>query len=119
MAPPGVLPPQPFSPPVLPQVLGWLAKALQLLSLLLQHGGQMEAFLDDGGVMSLCLHLAKYPAIHAQLPPRQGSAGSAPARCPWAGSAAPLAGALPSCCAAQHWPRACNRHAPPRQACLL
>lgn len=51
------------------QVLGWLSKALQLLSLLLQHGGQMEAFLDDGGVMSLCLHLAKYPAIHAQLPP--------------------------------------------------
>ena len=53
-------------------VLGWLSKALQLLSLLLQHGGQMEAFLDDGGVMSLCLHLAKYPAIHAQLPPRWG-----------------------------------------------
>lgn len=53
------------------QVLGWLSKALQLLSLLLQHGGQMEAFLDDGGVMSLCLHLAKYPAIHAQLPPRR------------------------------------------------
>lgn len=50
-------------------LLGWLSRALQLLSLLLQHGGQMEAFLDDGGVMSLCLHLAKYPAIHAQLPP--------------------------------------------------
>ncbi|KAI7840530.1 hypothetical protein COHA_005686, partial [Chlorella ohadii] len=53
----------------LADVLGWLSKALQLLSLLLQHGGQMEAFLDDGGVMSLCLHLSKYPVIHANLPP--------------------------------------------------
>ena len=53
----------------LAEALGWLSKALQLLSLLLQHGGQMEAFLDDGGVMSLCLHLSKYPAIHANLPP--------------------------------------------------
>lgn len=62
-------------------VLGWLSKALQLLSLLLQHGGQMEAFLDDGGVMSLCLHLAKYPAIHAQLPPRWGTAVLPPHCC--------------------------------------
>ena len=104
----------------LAEALGWLGKALQLLTLLLQHGQQvgaggravhchavfslctaaaacalrirahslalvpplsashrapppphkqMEAFLDDGGVMSLCLHLAKYPAIHANLPP--------------------------------------------------
>lgn len=36
----------------------------------MQH--QMEAFLDDGGVMSLCLHLAKYPTLHAQLPARCG-----------------------------------------------
>jgi hypothetical protein len=62
-------PPDAATQAKLGELLGWLSKALQLLSLLLQHGGQMETFLDDGGVMSLCLHLAKYPAIHAQLPP--------------------------------------------------
>lgn len=63
-------PPDEATQAQLADVLGWLSKALQLLSLLLQHGGQMEAFLDDGGVMSLCLHLSKYPVIHANLPPR-------------------------------------------------
>lgn len=67
--PPSPPPRSPLFPPPPPQVLSWLSKSLQLLSLLLQHGGQMEAFLDDGGVMSLCLHLAKYPTIHAHLPP--------------------------------------------------
>lgn len=62
-------PPDAATQAKLADLLGWLSKALQLLSLLMQHGQQMEAFLDDGGVMSLCLHLSKYPAIHAQLPP--------------------------------------------------
>lgn len=50
------------------QVLNWQAGTLKLVNLLLQHGTRLEAFLDDGGILAVCLFVSKFAKHHAADP---------------------------------------------------